>query len=337
LSAVPFALKSAQFRQEREASWQELDRLVTRLEARGAGGLSAEELHRLPALHRGAAGALSVARAISLDRALLDYLNALVGRSHIALYGTRRGAAGEAAGRFFRDELPRTLRRRLPFVLTALLLLLLGIATGFAMTLADPERYASFVGAEMAGGRSPSSSTRELREVLYSTQQGDQLGLFASYLFTHNTQVGFLCFSLGFAFGLPVSYLLFQNGLVLGAMAAIYHQRGLSLEFWAWVLPHGVAELSAVCLCGGAGLLLGHALLFPGRRTRLASLAARGREAAVLVLGATLLFLGAGLIEGIFRQVVQDVAVRWLVAVASLASLIAYVTAAGRELHGARR
>lgn len=336
MSAASYVLKSAQFRREREAAWRELDGLVTRLEAKGAAGLTAEELHRLPALHRGAVSALSVARAISLDRALLDYLTALVGRSHIALYGTRRGAAGEAAGRFFRAGLPRTVRRRLPFVLAAALLLALGLATGFAMTLADPERYFSFVGSDLAGGRSPSSSTRELREVLYSTQAGGELGAFASYLFTHNAQVGILCFATGFAFGLPVFYLLFQNGLVLGALAALYHQRGLSLEFWGWVLPHGVAELSAVCLCGGAGLLLGHALLFPGRRTRLAGLAEHGRDAAVLVIGATVLFLGAGLIEGVFRQLVQGVAVRWLVAAASFSALVSYLAAAGRGAHGDR-
>lgn len=331
-----FHLKSAQFRKEREASWLELEGLVERLLAKGAGTLSAAELHRLPSLYRGAVSALSVARAISLDRALLDYLTALVARAYVAVYGTRRGAAGRALAQFFRFDLPETFRRRFAFFAVATALLLGGLLTGFQMTLADPERYYSFVDEEMAGSRTPAASTAELREVLYGEMEGSGLAVFASYLFTHNAQVGILCFATGFAAGLPVFFLLFQNGLLLGAMAALYHQRGLSLEFWAWILPHGITELLAACLCGTAGLLIGHALLFPGRRARLAHLAERGKEAARLVVGAVVLLLGAGLVEGIFRQVVQDVAVRWLVALLSLAAWIFYFGFAGIA-HGDRR
>lgn len=330
---MSFHLKSAQFRRERESSWRELEGLVERLLARGPGALSAAELHRLPSLYRAAVSALSVARAISLDRALLDYLTALVSRAYVAIYGTRRAAAVRAVAQFFRLDLPRTFRRRWAFFAVASGLLLGGLLTGFQMTLADPERYYSFVDEQMAGNRTPASSTAELRQVLYGELDGEGLGVFASYLFTHNSQVGLLCFATGFAAGLPVFFLLFQNGLLLGAMAALYHERGLSLEFWAWVLPHGVTELLAACLCGAAGLLIGHALLFPGRRTRLAHLAERGKEAAQLVVGAVVLLLGAGLIEGIFRQVVQDVAVRWLVALTSVGFWTVYLGFAGAA-HG---
>jgi len=182
----------------------------------------------------------------------------------------------------------------------------MGVLVGYRMTLADPERYSSFVGG-MAQGRTPASSPRELREVLYGGG-GGPLSVLASYLFTHNAKIGMLCFAVGFLAGVPVIYLLFSNGLALGAMAALYQSRGLGGEFWAWVLPHGVTELSAVCLCGAAGMAIGTALVFPGRHTRLRNLALRGREVAVLALGAVVMFLVAGLIEGFFRQLVQDFA-----------------------------
>ncbi|MCA9513651.1 MAG: hypothetical protein KC635_01795, partial [Myxococcales bacterium] len=60
-----FTLKSFEFRREREAQWRELEQLVDRVEGRGLGALSAEELHRLPSLYRAALSSLSVARAIS--------------------------------------------------------------------------------------------------------------------------------------------------------------------------------------------------------------------------------------------------------------------------------
>ncbi|HEY8019750.1 MAG TPA: stage II sporulation protein M, partial [Thermoanaerobaculia bacterium] len=242
-----FRLKSTQFRRERERAWRELEELLAKVEKEGVGRLSAPELSRLPTLYRSAVSSLSVAQTISLDKNLLDYLTALAGRAYVVVYGTQR-QAGAALADLVRRELPRTVRRHALFVALALAILGAGVLTGFRLTRADPETYYSFVPAEMSEGRTPAASTAELRRVLYAEQQG--LGLFATFLFTHNAKIGILCFALGVAAGAPVPFLLFWNGLSLGALAALYHARGLGLEFWAWVLPHGVTELTAVCLCG---------------------------------------------------------------------------------------
>lgn len=325
-----FTLKSAQFRREREKTWRELEGLLARVEEAGLASLSAAELNRLPVLYRAAASSLSVASAISLDRNLLDYLTALVARAYICVYGAKR-RVGEAIAEFFHLDFPWVVRRYFAFVAASLLLLALGILTGYRMTLADPERYYSFVGDAMAQGRTPESSTQELRDILYQEERSAELSVFASFLFTHNAKVGMLCFALGFAAGVPVVYLLFSTGLMLGAMAALYQSKGLGAEFWAWVLPHGVTELGAVCLCGAAGMVLGAAIVFPGRHTRLRNLALRGREVALLAVGAVTMFLVAGLIEGFFRQLVQDVTVRWSLAAGTLLFWTWYFLAKGRE------
>ncbi len=324
-----FTLKSAQFRREREKTWRELEELLARVEKKGLADLSAAELNRLPVLYRGAASSLSVASAISLDRNLLDYLTALVGRAYICVYGAKR-RVGEAAAEFFKLHFPWVVRRYFAFVVASFLLVAFGILTGYRLTLADSERYYSFVG-EMAQGRTPSSSAQELREILYTPGGDAPLSVFASFLFTHNAKVGMLCFALGFAAGVPVVYLLFSTGLMLGAMAALYQSKGLGAEFWAWVLPHGVTEIGALCLCGAAGMVLGAAIVFPGRHTRLRNLALRGREVAWLAVGAVAMFLVAGLIEGFFRQLVQDVTVRWSLAALTLLFWTGYFLAIGRE------
>jgi uncharacterized membrane protein SpoIIM required for sporulation len=271
---------------------------------------------------------LSVASAISLDKNLLDYLNALVGRAYIHVYGAKR-QVGDAVAEFFRSQFPWVVRRYLGFIAFSMALVALGVLTGYRMTKSDPERYYSFVGS-MAQGRTPASSTEELREVLYHTGENGMLPVFATYLFTHNSKVGMLCFALGFAAGVPVVFLLFETGLMLGAMTALYDSRGLGAEFWAWILPHGVTEIGALCLCGAAGMVIGTSIIFPGRHTRLRNLALHGREVALLAVGAVVMFLGAGMIEGIFRQVVQNVGVRWVVAASSLSFWIWYFTLAGR-------
>lgn len=328
MSGREFTLKSAQFRREREAAWRELEGLLERVETKGPGDLTPAELNRLPVLYRSAASSLAVATAISLDKNLLDYLNALVCRAYICVYGSKR-RVGEAIAEFFRLRFPWMVRRYFAFVALSIALFALGTFTGYRMTIDDPERYHSFVDEGMASGRTPASSTQELREVLYGGED-EALSVFASFLFTHNSKVALMCFALGFAAGVPVIYLLFVNGLTLGAMVALYDSRGLGAEFWAWVLPHGVTEITAICLCGAAGMVLGSALIFPGRHTRLRNLALKGREVALLGIGSVAMLLLAGLIEGFFRQIVQDVTIRWSLAAVTLVFWTWYFAAVGR-------
>jgi len=322
--------RSTEFRLRREPAWRELEGLVDRVERQGVKALPASALARLPVLYRGALSALSVARSISLDRNLLGYLESLSGRAYLAVYGTRRHLR-EALADFFGWRFPAAVRAFRWHLLAAFALMALGTAAGFLLTLADPDRYYAFVSPEMAAGRTPSSTTDSLREALYAEKgAAGMLTTFAMFLFTHNAKVGMLAFAVGFAAGLPTALLLFANGLTLGAFAALYHSRGLSLELWAWLLPHGVTELGAVALCGAGGLALAERLAFPGPAGRLAGLAEQGRRAGTMVLGAVAMFFLAGLVEGIFRQQVHAVPVRWAVAGGSAALWAAYLLLAGR-------
>lgn len=324
-------LKSAAFRAEREASWRELEALVGRLEKGGTRALSPEELARLPGLYRAALSSLSVARAISLDRNVLEYLESLSGRAYLAVYATRRRLS-EALGDFFVRRFPQAVRAHRWHVALAAALVAAGAVTGFVLTASDAERFYAFVDPAYAQGRGPASSTSSLREILYARKDAAQLlKTFAMFLFQHNAEIGLAAFAVGFAGAVPAGLLLFSNGLVMGAFSALYAGRGLGVEFFAWMLPHGVTELTAVTLCGAAGLALGQALLFPGREERLAGLARRGREAGVVALGAVALFFAAALVEGIFRQLVHSVPWRYAVAGTSAVLLVAYLARSGRE------
>jgi uncharacterized membrane protein SpoIIM required for sporulation len=325
------ALKSAAFRAEREGSWRELERLVRKAERRGVRALAGAELSRLPLLYRATVSSLSVARAISLDQNVLGYLESLCARSYLLVYGTRRELR-EVVDEFFGRRFPAVLRKRRWYVALALSLLVAGIATGFALVTRDSERFYSFVPPAMAQGRGPTASTEALRDVLYTKDGvGHMLRTFAMFLFTNNAQVSLLAFALGFAGGAPSALLIYSNGLTMGVLAALYHGRGLSLELWAWLLPHGVTELLAVALCGAAGLLIGRALVFPGQRERLSALAEDGREAAVLVLGAVAMLFIAALVEGIFRQLVHSLVTRYSVAAAFALFWALYFSLAGRS------
>jgi uncharacterized membrane protein SpoIIM required for sporulation len=313
------ALRSSDFRRERKQQWEALEELIEQAEKKGLRSLNNRQLFQLPALYRAAVSSLSVARSISLDQALLNYLEGLVARAYFCVYGVKP-RPWAAIKQYLRQQLPQTFRSFWGAMLLVVLLLLFGIFLG--LEVRDPELYNDIMPESLAQGRSPSSSTKELSKILYGGQEESDAGLiaFASFLFTHNAKVGILCFALGFALGgLPTLILVFYNGLMLGALAALYSSRGLALEFWAWVLPHGVTELLAVCLCAGAGMAISMSLIRAGRHSRRDQLIEAGRKAGLLVLGAVGLFFIAGLIEGIFRQRVHDIGLRYaMVAVSSV-------------------
>lgn len=328
--ARQFTLGSVAFRLERETHWRELEALVDRAERRGLRGLSTDELARLPELYRGAVSALSVARAITLDRAVVDYLDGLCARAYLVVYAPRRPAL-LALGDFFTEQFPRLVWDLRRLVLLAALVLFAGAATGTVMTLDDPSRFETFVDAAYAQERGPDSTHDELKAVLYDQDELSALGAFASYLFAHNAKIGLMAFVVGLAAGVPALLLMFVNGLILGAFLAIHMRRDLGLDLLAWLTPHGTTELLAVCLCGAAGVHIGAALLFPGRHGRLDNLTRAGRDAALVAAGAVALFFVAALLEGFFRQLVHAMPARFAVAALSAAAWVAYFGVLGRR------
>ena len=331
--AKPLMLKSNQFRKAREETWRELEALVARAEKRGVLSLGAEELERLPALYRSTLSSLSVARGIALDRNLLNYLEALSVRAYLVVYGPRvRQLSGFL--RFMTTDLPRAVRQARWHFLIAFLTLFGGIIGGFLLTHASEDWFGVLVPGALAGDRGPDSTAEELRnEEIFAPWPGlvQAFALMANFLFSHNTLVGLLIFSLGIAAGVPGLLLLFYQGLGVGAFIAIHYHRGLLVDFLGWLAVHGVTELGAIMLFGAAGLILAEKVLFPDRMTRLESLASRGKLAAQMAIGAVMMLFIAGILEGGFRQLVQ--ATPWRFAIGGFTGLmwLSYFTFAGRR------
>lgn len=324
--------RSVTFRREREKAWRDLEQLMGIVERFGLRSLTASQATRLPVLYRSCVSALAVTRAISLDRNLRDYLEGLTARAYFCIYGAKRPLRSVLAD-FALRTLPAAVYRLRWMVLAASLCMAAGTAVGWVMVVADVDAYSGLMPEGMAGGRQPWTPTEDLREVLYS--EGDLasgLSVFASFLFTNNAKVAMLSFALGFASGLPAVLLLFWNGVLLGAMSGLYHLRGLSPDFWGWVLPHGVTELGAIVLCGAAGLEAGRRLVFPGQHTRLAAMAQAGRQGAIVVAGGVAMLMLAALLEGFFRQLVHDMSTRYTVALFTTVAWALYFGFVGRRM-----
>jgi uncharacterized membrane protein SpoIIM required for sporulation len=324
-------LKSFEFRREREQTWRELEALIARAEKRGLKSLPAEDLLRLPTLYRATLSSLSVARAISLDQNVLSYLESLSARAYFQVYGARANLM-EGLAYFLREGFPAAVRAALWPNLLSALWMILGGAIGFLLVQSNADWYYTFMGGGMADGRTPAASTEFLRDALYdgADTAAEMLYVFATFLFSHNAGIGMFAFALGFALGIPTVLLLFYNGLSLGAFVALYDSRDLTWDVVGWLSVHGTTELLAIVLCGGGGLVLAGAIIFPDRETRLESLARRGRAAGTLIMGAVLMFFVAGLLEGFARQLVTDITLRYLIGGSMLAFWLLYFTLGGR-------
>jgi uncharacterized membrane protein SpoIIM required for sporulation len=325
-------LKSHRFRAEREAAWKELEGLLNRFEKGRAAQLSDEEIIALPVLYRAALSSLSVARAISLDQSLIAYLESLSTRAYFCVYGTR-ARIGERIARFFAYGWRDAVRSIWIETQVSAGLTLLGVVVAFVMTRSGSDWFYAFIPPELAQGRDPTASTADLQHAIFSSTH-DGLAVFATFLFSHNTEVAFLAFALGFACCLPTAFLMFLNGATLGALLALYVEHGLGLEFGGWVLIHGVTELFAVTLAGAAGFKLGWALAFPGSLSRADALASAGRTAAVVMAGVVIMLAAAGLLEGFARQLVTATPIRYAVAFATGAFWLSFFYAGGRQTHG---
>lgn len=323
----PPLLNASRFRAAHAADWERLEALIARIEKRSVRALSDDDLLALPLLYRAALSSLSVARETSLDRALVGYLEQLCARAYFQIYGVS-GSVWRDLARFFARGWPAAVAALWRETLVMAFLTLVGAVTAFVLVRSDSSWFFGIMPEGMAGGRDPGASAAALRATLYGAP-GDGLGVFASFLFGHNAQVAIFAFALGFAFALPTALLVLYNGLMLGAMVAVFAAKGLGPNFGAWLAIHGTTELFAVMIAGGAGMRIGTAIAFPGRRARMDAAVEAGRTAAVAVIGVVVMLAVAAVLEGIGRQVVQSDGARLAIGAAMLVAWLTYFYAVG--------
>lgn len=317
-------LKSYRFRDEREADWRELERILKRAEGLGGpSSLSDADMIALSRLYRQAVSSLSVARSISLDRNVVEYLETLCARAYFFVYGPRK-RFGDSLREFFLVSWPKAMQSAVWTFALAALCLFGAAALAFTLCMIDMEWFWVFNG----GGfdlRNPNAETAYLRDTLYTSDAEreaasfvSRIAKFASELFSNNAQIAILAFALGFMFGVPTAILLIYNGLFFGAFYALFWSRGLGFELTGWLMIHGVTELLAIVVAGAAGFRIGGAVAFPGQKSRITSAREKGQAAGIMAGGAVLMLVLAALLESFGREMINSDAVRYTIAGSTL-------------------
>jgi uncharacterized membrane protein SpoIIM required for sporulation len=320
-----------------ETSTEEFSRLLDDAESHRLRALPFDELRRLARLYRGESARLSRLRDRGSDRDHIAHLNALCVRAHGFLYSAHRPGAA-------RGPLLHTLGVGLagsgPYLMLAWAVMAIGAFVGFFLVRLEPTAlYAlmpSGLGyeANQIDALYTSGSARDLFFAREATSVVDNT-YFGSMLFSHNTRVGILAFAVGVLGGLPTALLQFYNGIMIGSMSAIFLHGEHAILFLAWILPHGVPELTAITLCTAGGLALGHAVAAPGRRTRGEALQHAAVPALALALASLPLFFAAAWIESFVRESALGTPPRLAIAAGSALALGMFAWMIRRQPDGA--
>jgi uncharacterized membrane protein SpoIIM required for sporulation len=269
-------------------AWRRLEELSERARKGGRKGLDASQLDELVALYQRTAAQLSYARAQYDDPGLTARLTTIVAGANATIYGYRPVSV-RTVGRFFSETFPAAVWVSRRFIAAAAVLLFVP-ALAIGVWLANsPEALDIAVPAE------GQNALIQKAEGYYSSKPASE---FSTQVLINNIQVSFLAFAAGILLCVGTAFFLILNAVNIGALGGLFVHAGKGGEFFGLILPHGLLELTAIVIAGGAGFRLGWAIIAPGDRTRVDALAEEGRRSVVIVLGLMLCFVVAGLIEG---------------------------------------
>jgi len=297
---------------------------------RGLKRLSEDEVREFVAEYRDLAADLARLRTAAKGGEVDEvfYLNRLVAGAHNLLY-RRRSITPQDIGRYLFVEVPREIRASVvPILLAAALLFGPAGIAGIAV-MRDPAVAEVFVPPGMLD-RAENGVRRAKNGEGYIEDPQIFRPVMATSIITNNVQVAIAAFAFGVTAGLLTVYLLVMNGISLGAVFGLYGSKGIASLLLAFVAPHGVLELTAICISGGAGFLLAAALLIPGERTRRRALVENGRRAIRLVAGAALLLVVAGTLEGMVSPIPWW-PIEWKLVVSALTAILLYAYVRGGQ------
>lgn len=312
----------------KRARWEEFRALAGGVQRKGLASLGEDGVGEFAARYRELTADLARARTYGGSAGTIYALERVVGSGHNLFYRPARQSLRRVL-HWLAKGFPRLVRKRwAPIALAAVLLYAPGIV-GFVLLVTRPENERLLVPGEMVARAEEAQGRRARGEGYIDVPLSHEY--LSAHIVSRNIQVSFLCFALGITAGIGTAVILITNGLSIGTVLAAFSNRGALDVIGLFVLPHGVIELTAICIAGGAGLWMGSALLLPGEKTRLAALAERAREAVALIAGVAMLLVVAGLIEGFISPSKIPTPGKLAVAAIAAGGLALYLTRGGRE------
>ncbi|HYW55160.1 MAG TPA: stage II sporulation protein M [Dongiaceae bacterium] len=316
-------MRERRFVSVRRARWDRLAALVDRAARKGVRALQPAEIDELALAYRAATSDLAIARTRGEDPVIQEHLNRLTARAHSVVYVATARTGWSRFVDFVVRRFPREVRRSWAPIAFCTVTTVVSALIAYGSVSADPTNVHALL---------PGMTLPPVDKALHDSNFGfDRANspTVASEVITNNVKVAAVAFAGGMTGGLLTAWIILTNGLMVGSIAAMYQQAGFGADFWATIAPHGVIELSAIQIAGGAGLVLAGGYLRPGRARRGDALVAAAQRAGTLVMGVALMLCVAGTIEGFVSPQRLPIYVRDLIGAVTAVAMLAYLLGSG--------
>ena len=222
-----------------------------------------------------------------------QYLNKLASGIYLGIYKNKKEESSRIV-RFWKTELPVVVRKyHRELLYSFLIFIFFAIISAFSAS-----NDQTFVRGVLGNGYVEMTEQNISKGDPFGVYKGqDSLTMFLE-IAVNNIKISFLIFISGILAGVGTIWLLFNNGVLLGAFQYYFFSKGLGWQSVLVIWIHGTLEISSIIISGAAGLLLGKSLLFPGTYKRLFSLKRGAKDGIKLMIGLVPIFIIAAFLEG---------------------------------------
>jgi len=317
-------MRESTFVGRRGDRWRRCETLLAAVDRGGPRALHGAELREFGLTYRAVGADLSAARARDYSPELQAYLNRLVARGYVAVRAAETRGGGARVVAFFTTVFPREFRRSFRTIAAVTAITIVAAIVSYAVVAHRPGDVYALLPAQIVP-----TIVKSLHDSNFAVDPANAPAM-QSEIVTNNVKVAIIAFAGGITLGFLTFSIVVFNGLMVGALGAMFAARGFGADYWATIAPHGCIELLAIQVAGAGGFLVARGVIAPGRMRRSEAIAAYTKRASVLILGVAGMLVVAGTIEAFFTPLRTSIPERLAFGACTLVALIAYFGFAGR-------
>jgi uncharacterized membrane protein SpoIIM required for sporulation len=198
---------------------------------------------------------------------------------------------------FWKYEFPLFFKQYHKTLLYAFLIFMSAVLIGMVSTLNDDSFVRLILGDQYVNMTIENIENGEPMAVYKS---GSNIGSFLG-ITINNIRVAIMSFALGVVFSVGTVFVLFSNGIMLGAFITFFYNYGI-LDKTSTIWLHGTIEISVIVIAGCAGLVMGNSFLFPKTYSRRVAFMKGAKDGLKIVVSTIPFFIIAGFIEGFITR-----------------------------------
>jgi len=240
---------------------------------------------------------LAYAKTFYPESKTTAYLNGLAATLHQSIYKNKKEETNRFT-KFWKYELPvlfYTYRKQLRY---SFFFFLISAAIGVLSAKYDETFVRLILGDSYVNMTTDNIAKGDPFGVYKKSGEVEMFFMIAA----NNIYVSFIAFISGIIFSMGPVFFMLKNGVMLGSFEYYFFSKGVGMESVLVIWIHGTLEISAIIIAGGAGLVLGHGILFPKTYTRLQAFKNSAKDGTKIAVGIVPILIVAAFLEGFITR-----------------------------------